>query len=119
MAGFNGMFRLFVLSQFVRCIASDGASWQHVSVSIEGNNKPPHWDVMCAVKDLFWDDEDCVLQFHPPKSEYVENHPGCLHLWKYTGEGPFEQPHPHWCLVGTKKKYGGAKITLEPTRNLV
>src|ERR1035437_8764882 len=44
--GFNGMFRLFVLGQNVRCLASDGGGWQHVSVSIEGRNKPPYWEVM-------------------------------------------------------------------------
>lgn len=36
---------------------------------------------MCAVKDLFFEPEDCVIQYHPPKSEYVNHHPGCLHLW--------------------------------------
>ena len=37
---------------------------------------------MCFVKDLFWDDEETVVQFHPPRSEYVNYHPYCLHLWK-------------------------------------
>jgi hypothetical protein len=37
---------------------------------------------MCFVKDLFWDDEDCVMQLHPKKSEYVNNSPFCLHLWR-------------------------------------
>ena len=100
--GFNGMFRLFVLGVFVRCVASDGGGWQHVSVSIEGKSKPPYWETMCAVKDLLWEAEDCVVQFHPPKSQYVNHHPGCLHLWRYTGGGPFQQPTPHWIMVGPK-----------------
>lgn len=25
------------------------------------------------------------LQFHPPKSEYVNLHPFCLHMWKQVG----------------------------------
>lgn len=39
---------------------------------------------MCFVKDLFWDGEDAVMQLHPPKSNYVNNHPHCLHLWRPT-----------------------------------
>ena len=37
---------------------------------------------MCFIKDLFWDSEDTVIQFHPPKSEYVNSHKYCLHLWR-------------------------------------
>lgn len=40
---------------------------------------------MCKVKDLFWDEEDVVVQFHPRKSEYVDNHKYCLHLWRKAG----------------------------------
>ena len=35
--------------------------------------------------------DECVVQFHPPKSEYVNLHPYCLHLWKKIG-GTFETP---------------------------
>lgn len=68
----------------LRVIACDAeeTGWEHVSVTLDGSQKPPSWDEMCAVKDLFWDEEECVLQFHPPKSEYVNRHPGCLHLWR-------------------------------------
>lgn len=31
---------------------------------------------------MFWDEHDCVAQFHPPKSKYINNHPYCLHLWR-------------------------------------
>jgi hypothetical protein len=37
---------------------------------------------MCQIKDLFFEPEDCVVQFHPAKSQYRNFHPGCLHLWK-------------------------------------
>lgn len=100
--GFNGMFRFIVNGHLVRCIASDGAGWKHVSVSLEGESKPPTWAVMCRIKDLFWNDEDWVVQFHPAKSEYVNHHPGCLHLWEYTGGGPFKMPTPNSLLVGPK-----------------
>ncbi len=39
---------------------------------------------MCQVKSLFWSDDDCVMQLHPPKSEWVNNHSYCLHLWRPT-----------------------------------
>lgn len=100
--GFNGMFRIPINGGTIRCIVSDGMGWQHVSVSIEFDKRPPRWEAMCFIKDLFWEDEDCVVQFHPPKSQYVNHHAGCLHLWRYTGGGPFEQPTPHHILVGPK-----------------
>jgi len=87
--GFNGLFRFRMGMKQLRVVASEGEGWKHVSVSIEGENTPPKWDTMCAVKDLFWESEDCVVQFHPPRSEYVNFHPGCLHLWQ-----PIDQPFP-------------------------
>ena len=60
--------------------------WEHVSVSLP--NRCPNWDEMCFIKDLFWDDEETVVQFHPRKSEYVNNYPHCLHLWRQVGVEP-------------------------------
>jgi hypothetical protein len=85
--GFNGMFEFSIPGEArrIRCIASDGLGWQHVSVSFgRGSKSTPSWELMCAIKDLFWEDEDWVAQFHPAKSQYVNNHPGCLHLWRST-----------------------------------
>jgi hypothetical protein len=71
-------------------IASDGAEWpfggvvwEHVSVSRP--DRCPTWDEMCRVKRLFWEPDECVVQFHPPESEYVNVHRHCLHLWKPVG----------------------------------
>ena len=55
--------------------------WEHVSVS-PYNGKTPTWDDMCAVKNIFWDDEEEVLQFHPKKSQYINLKDNCLHLWR-------------------------------------
>lgn len=99
--GFNGAFCLWMGGNQVKIIASDGEGWQHVSVSFEDRpSTTPRWSLMCDVKDLFWEPEDCVVQFHPPKSEYVNNHSGCLHLWRCT-DGR-EQPMPPAILVGIK-----------------
>jgi hypothetical protein len=59
---------------------SDGLGWEHVSVSTRG--RPPNWEEMCAVKNLFWDVDDVVMQLHPARAEYVNLHPHCLHLWR-------------------------------------
>jgi len=60
-----------------------GWPWEHVSVSCE--SRCPTWEEMARVKELFWRDDETVVQFHPPKSEYVNHHPFCLHLWRNTG----------------------------------
>jgi hypothetical protein len=64
-------------------ISVDGkeTGWEQVSVSTE-RRRSPNWLEMCFVKDLFWDEEECVVQFHPPLSQYVKNNRYCLHLWK-------------------------------------
>lgn len=100
--GFSGIFRIHLACSNlpVRCIASDGEGWQHVSVSFgpDYTGIIPKWDVMAAVKDLFWEPEDAVIQIHPPRSTYVNKHPGCLHLWRCI-DGR-EQPLPAPILVG-------------------
>lgn len=73
-----------------KVIASDGGGWEHVSVSLP--TRCPTWDEMCYVKSLHWDDEDCVVQFHPPASAYVNQHPFCLHLWRPTDGVVIPQP---------------------------
>lgn len=61
-------------------IVSDEEGWDHVSVSLP--NRCPMWDEMCAIKELFFTDEETVIQYHPPKSAYINQHPFCLHLWR-------------------------------------
>lgn len=99
--GWNGFFCLIINGLKVKVIASDGGGWQHVSVSIHDSTFTPSWAVMCIVKDLFWNDEDAVVQFHPSKSEYVSYHDGCLHLWRCT-DGR-EMPRPPAIFVGPPK----------------
>lgn len=78
--GFNGVFTVPVLGMPFRVICSDGGGWDHVSVSHPF--RCPTWDEMAAIKDLFFDAHECVMQLHPPRSEYVNNHRFCLHLWR-------------------------------------
>ena len=53
--------------------------WEHVSICLY--NRQPSWDEMCEVKDIFWDDEEQVVQIHPRKSQYV-NITEAFHLWR-------------------------------------
>lgn len=98
--GCNGVFQIKPDPvTFFNIQASDGLGWEHVSVTKRQKGKLalPTWDEMCAIKDMFWDKEDCVVQYHPPKSEYVNVHPGCLHLWREVGK---EYNRPPKELIG-------------------
>lgn len=103
-AGNNGFFVIPIEKNIIaNVMASDGRSWEHVSVHMVDNGKQetPTWDEMCIIKDMFWDEEDCVLQYHPPRSHYVNHHEHVLHLWRSTDK---EIPIPDPILVGLKMK---------------
>lgn len=103
--GANGAFMMMgPTGAELRIIVSNGVhpdaqGWEHVSVSCSAMNRCPNWTEMCFVKDLFWDGEETVIQFHPPKSEYVNHHPRTLHLWRHP-QRPVETPPS--ILVGPK-----------------
>ena len=82
----NGMFKVYVNGKGFLVIASNGGGWEHVSVSPTSRKRKecPTWEEMCAIKDMFFHEEEAVVQYHPPKSDYVNNHPNCLHLWRPT-----------------------------------
>lgn len=63
-------------------IVSDGEGWDHVSVSVASCDEPPTWDEMVFIKNIFFNPEECVIQYHPPSSRYVNFDVGCLHLWR-------------------------------------
>lgn len=106
--GFNGAFQITgPCGASLTIIASAGDDWaslfpppafEHVSVSLR--NRCPNWLEMSYVKDLFWAAEECVIQYHPPRSQYVNHHPHCLHLWKPVG---VELPLPPSLAVGPKE----------------
>lgn len=104
--GNNGCFVIphgKIMGYIYQVIASDGMSWEHVSVSLwkkkSSVHRCPTWEEMCFIKDLFWGEDDCVVQFHPPKSEYINNHSYCLHLWRSINQ---VQPMPDSIMVGIK-----------------
>lgn len=89
------------LIESLRIISSGDASdpsargWEHVSVSCPG--AVPSWSAMSFVKNLFWGEEETVVQFHPKKSAYINIHAFCLHLWKLAN---------HDCLLPPKELIG-------------
>ena len=85
--------------QWATVIWSDGGGWEHVSVSPMKTSVVPTWDEMCKIKSMFFYDEETVVQYHPKKSEYVNNRPNCLHLWRPLN---VEMPTPPSIMVGVK-----------------
>lgn len=77
-----GYFEIPFQSNTLFVIVASGvqSGWDHVSVSLK--NRCPNWQEMCHVKNAFWSPDECVIQFHPPQKDYVNNHPYVLHLWK-------------------------------------
>ena len=84
----------------LRVMASDGRrdpeaqGFEHVSVSLR--HRVPNWQEMCFIKNIFWGEEETVYQLHPPKSQWINNHPNVLHLWRHANK---EIPMPPNILV--------------------
>ena len=98
----NGYFMIPVGNKgntTICAMASDGQGWDHVSLQVleKGKFKMPSWDVMEFIKQLFWEPDACVVQYHPPADQYVNNDPNVLHLWRFHGP----MPTPHYSMVGT------------------
>lgn len=97
-----------IKDRYLQVYASDGSStnWEHVSVVgvYKRNNYTPSWEEMCKVKDLFWTSDATVIQYHSPKTEYINMHPNCLHLWRKIG---VKIDLPPTILIGLKSKTNG------------
>lgn len=81
-------------------IVSTGAGWEHISVAPKRKSLVPSWEDMCFIKDLFFKENEAAIQIHPPKADYVNNMPNCLHLWRCTYK---EMVLPPRVLVGITK----------------
>lgn len=83
----HGAFRFTFRGAVLLVIASGEGGWDHVSVSCA--KRCPEWDEMEFIKRLFFREDECAMQLHPPLSQYVNVHPHVLHLWR-----PHAQPIP-------------------------
>ena len=96
--GPNGVFMIsYQNKELLNIMASNGGGWDHVSVSLRSARRCPTWDEMCFVKELFFADDEWVVQFHPAHGENINNHPHCLHLWRPQNA---EMPTPPRIFVG-------------------
>ena len=91
----NGLFFVHCKGLLLTVIASDGLGWEHVSVSLR--NRTPTWAEMEFARELFWRDDETVMQLSVPRTDHINCHQFCLHLWR-----PLEQeiPRPPAILVG-------------------
>lgn len=83
----GGLWRPLSLQgcRLLQAQASWGFGWDHVSVSLLDQNRPPAWHEMEATRRFFFKPEETVVQLHPPLDQYVESrgpHKGVLHLWR-------------------------------------
>ena len=67
----------------------DEGGFEHVSVSPKRKSIIPSWPDMCKVKDIFFEEEEAVVQIHPAKSQYIhgvgtgkDRRENVLHLWR-------------------------------------
>lgn len=72
--------------------------YEHASVTTS-SGQCPTWEEMCFVKALLWRADECVVQYMVPADSHVNNHEGCLHLWKVVGT---DFPRPPALAVGAK-----------------
>jgi len=98
--GNNGHFFIPYNSKYLLCIVSDGAGWEHVSFRIVNKKNTRSWigdyRAMKFVKEMFWEDTECVVQYFPPKKDHINMHDNVLHLWKPTDQ---ELPMPKKVMV--------------------
>jgi hypothetical protein len=101
-AGNNGMF-VMPVGETAMCniVASDGAGWEHVSVSVAFARRCPTWEEMALVASIFWDAEDVLVQYRPAKKDYVNCHPFTLHWWRPIG---VVLPTPNPIMVGPRSE---------------
>jgi hypothetical protein len=111
--GCNGAFWFARAGIILQVLVSDGdgwgdlpgAPWEHVSLTVWRRNgapieRCPTWEEMAFVKGEWWGPDETVIQIHPPESEYVNQHPYCLHLWK----PPYALPLPPTITVGLRQQ---------------
>lgn|SRR5262245_49217009 len=78
-----GIFRIPMNGIHLLCMVGlpdEDVPWEHVSVS--GRKRVPNWYEMCAIKDLFWREDETVMQLHVPPTLHINYHQHTLHLWR-------------------------------------
>jgi hypothetical protein len=63
-----------------RVIVSQDAGYWHMSISHP--NRYPTFDEIRDARYEFMPDNIVAAMLYPPKSEYINVHPNCFHLWE-------------------------------------
>ena len=108
--GLQGYFTLYVGQHpagfdTIYCIQSSNRhGWDHVSCYAiyfdYENNKRARimgWMEMEYIRSLFFEDDEWVIQYSPPREKRVNVHPYVLHMWR-PHDGELATP-PQW-MVG-------------------
>jgi len=82
----------------VQIRTSNGGGWEHISVSLK--TRCPTWEEMCKVKGWCFSDDEVVMQLHPAKSDYRNQHPFCLHLWRPQATSEIDAVRNQWAVEG-------------------
>lgn len=64
----------------------DGLWWIHFSMS--GKRVLPSWEQLIRAKEAILGTESKAIQVLAPRSQWVNIHPNCLHLWVCLGKDP-------------------------------
>lgn len=95
----QGSFKIPYGNKTLHVLSATGEGWDHVSVSLI--HRCPTWEEMNWTKDRFFKPEECVIQFHPPKKDYINVGKYALHMWR-KWDAHYELP-PRWMMVPDKK----------------
>lgn len=76
----QGAFQIPYRNRVFRVVCGVGFGWDHLSVSLK--TRCPTWGEMCHFKDMWFHREETVIQYHPPRSQYINHHPNALHMWR-------------------------------------
>lgn len=80
----NGAFRIPTPGQktSLNILAASGGGWDHVSVSVHGEQRTPTWAEMEYVKRRFFEPDEVAMQLHVAEQEHINVHPYVLHIWR-------------------------------------
>jgi len=73
-------FRKLGKHNFLSVLASVDGGWLHVSIA--HNARYPTWDEILSVRSWGFPEETEVVMVLARKSEYVNLHQNCFHLWE-------------------------------------
>lgn len=108
--GFGGGYRIPEDKDRFLIIVSWEGGWEHASVMPLRRSYTPSWEDMSMLKGIIWNEEEAVIQVHPPKSQYVNNVGNCLHLWRCYYR---EMVLPPSCFVGIRPGQTQAELMEE------